>query len=139
MRQLSFVLVMLFWGFVVLTGCDSRTSETEPAIEPAKKEVATSARPVAGSAKKGVVTGKVVNIDSSAMVTDGDGILHVSSNAGRNLTILIPSGESQPQATGLDLFSTLKEGDTVEIMGEVVGAEKFRVYQASHYIKRVVP
>jgi hypothetical protein len=46
------------------------------------------------------------------MHREGDGILRILSNDGSNLTILIPSGESQPGATGLELFWSLNRGDT---------------------------
>ena len=139
MKPFSFVAVMLSCVFVGLSGCSSSTSETNPTTGSAKNAaVATQNRPVAPVRAK-VITGKVVDIDLSAMFVDGDGILLITSDEGSDVTILIPSGESQPQAAGLDLFPKLKKGDAVEIAGQSVGKDKLRVYLSSHYLKKVVP
>lgn len=123
MKMSSCILLLLVGGLAGVAGCAPREESRAGGEVPMNR----------------VVRGEVVATDSSAMVRDGDGILRLALDGEGRLTVLIPSGESQPRAAGLGTFSELEEGDFVEVAGETTRKDELRVYRSSHYLKKISP
>lgn len=84
-----------------------------------------------------VIKGKIVEIDLTPMYVDGHGTLHISTVERKEIIVSIPSGESQPQAKGLELVGWLKKGDEVEIKGEITEKNGMTIFKATHYLKKL--
>ena len=81
---------------------------------------------------RGQVTGK--NIEPLAY--DGDGILNVYVGNGEEIVVHFPSGESICHED-TNILEEIKNGDTVEILGRLIGKDEMTVCDAGHYVKIV--
>lgn len=85
-----------------------------------------------------VVEGRVSDIDATAMVRDGDGLISLKSDVHGAVTIHIPARERLCQAQGLALFQALRAGDRIRATGTVTGTRDVMVcVKTTHSLQKI--
>lgn len=81
--------------------------------------------------------GRVLDVDATPMFVDGDGEITVRSEGHGTVVIRIPARERVCRAEGLDVFSSLVEGDSIRISGRVTGEREVTVcVEDTHFLSR---
>ena len=82
------------------------------------------------------IEGVVLDIDTSQMGVDGDGIATVQTSDGQDVTILVPAGERLCSSDTV-AFQKLKPGDQVEVFGRFTDKKATLCESPEHYLRLI--
>lgn len=81
--------------------------------------------------------GRVLGVDATPMFVDGDGEITVRSDRYGEVLVRIPAGERVCAAQGLDVFSSVVDGDSLWISGRVTGQGEVTVcVDSTHFLRK---
>ena len=82
------------------------------------------------------IEGVVLDIDSSQMVVDGDGIVTVQTSDRQDVIVLVPAGERQC-SSDTEAFHKLQPGDQVEVFGRFTDKKATLCESPEHYLRLI--